>query len=1221
MVVESRVATAELESTGEASCLEPTAAPRHRQAPIPTTTLLRMSKRHFVHSLATGSLFAALAFAGCSGDAEESPARAEDVSPEGATEPMPSSTSSAPTASPAATAPPLVRRRNLAIAYLEAEKHAEARRLFAALATDLPDEPMIQANLGLIALRENDLAAARTHLERAAQGAPGNGDIAILRHHLAVFEGLQDESQQVLEEAIAADPDNVRVRWALIEALQHRPDAAAARAGHMRTLLAAAPANVTVRLAVARALIESEEKDAARTALQDLDAQEIITDGQVRQLYTQAIERLDEENLRAARSMVIALNNVMKPTSAWQNSLAELRGPPVPVAEPVWSFLATDVTEPTSLPRAIDVTFVDVAGDRGVAVDGATAAVVLQEDPDGSPMLAVVQDGGIALLEAGPDGRYAVAHQLPLNAGDVVTRMAAIDWSGDRQLDLVLGFADGSVRTWSRNEEGAWPGDGAELLPAGDAAVQLIFPFDVDQDGDLDVFVGRTGAATAVLRNNADGTFIELAESLGLDQHDVVSITSADLDHDGDLEFVTVDGAGVGARFENLRSGRYAAHMLPLDELGRVAAVTAADLDNDGAFELVFVTRGGGVIALNSSGMRTLAPGTADQDAGRGTIRELDFDNDGWLDLVVEGDPGVRVLRNDGGLRFEAVHGILPAEMGAVRTIATVDLDADGDTDLFAVLPGGTIALLDNEGGNAHGWQRVRLDSIIEGGQRNNSFALGGTVELRAGQAYQIRVIRDPLTTIGLGSFGPADAIRIVWPNGVPQVIIEPEANEAVVEAQHLKGSCPMLFAWNGGELSFVTDLLWRSPLGLKINAQVVAQVGSTKDYVRIAPDQLVAHHGRYDMEVSAPLWETHFFDEITLLAVDHPAELEVYVDERFRAPLPPPFELHVVGDLRAPISAVDHRGADVLGTIAHRDGERLGGFAKGRYQGIAEPHFVELDLGPWDAETKRVRLLASGWIMPTDTSINVASAQGDHAAPRPLRVLIADGEGGWIEHTANAGFPAGKLKTIVLDLPATFPSSDHRVRLETNLEIYWDRLALALGDPAFDAHTVAAKPTAATLDYQGFPEMIRERREDPELPDYTHPVTTARWRDLHGWYTRYGDVAELIEATDDRYVIMNAGDRIRLSFEAQTPPPAGWVRTFILFSDGWVKDGDLNTVESMTAGPLPWHTMTDYPGPGADMPASLRPDHPDWQRFHTRWVDSRPFDERMRPADTRNRP
>ena len=112
-------------------------------------------------------------------------------------------------------------------------------------------------------------------------------------------------------------------------------------------------------------------------------------------------------------------------------------------------------------------------------------------------------------------------------------------------------------------------------------------------------------------------------------------------------------------------------------------------------------------------------------------------------------------------------------------------------------------------------------------------------------------------------------------------------------------------------------------------------------------------------------------------------------------------------------------------------------------------------------------------------------------------------------------------------------------------------------------------------------------------------------WRDLIGYCTRYGDVRELLEKIDDRYVIMNAGDEIALRFAAPEGPPPGWKRDFVWVSDGWEKDGNLNTRFSKTVLPLPYHGMTAYdkpPGRLEDDPVYRRfPD--DWKKYHTRYV------------------
>jgi hypothetical protein len=117
--------------------------------------------------------------------------------------------------------------------------------------------------------------------------------------------------------------------------------------------------------------------------------------------------------------------------------------------------------------------------------------------------------------------------------------------------------------------------------------------------------------------------------------------------------------------------------------------------------------------------------------------------------------------------------------------------------------------------------------------------------------------------------------------------------------------------------------------------------------------------------------------------------------------------------------------------------------------------------------------------------------------------------------------------------------------------------------------------------------------------------ATGQKWRDLEGYYTRYGDIRQLLEKVDDRIVIVNAGDEMWFRFTASAPAPEGWKRDFIMIGDGWIKDGDYNSVFSKTVLPLPYHGLKDYTA----APANLEEDaayrkHPrDWEQFHTRYV------------------
>ncbi len=186
---------------------------------------------------------------------------------------------------------------------------------------------------------------------------------------------------------------------------------------------------------------------------------------------------------------------------------------------------------------------------------------------------------------------------------------------------------------------------------------------------------------------------------------------------------------------------------------------------------------------------------------------------------------------------------------------------------------------------------------------------------------------------------------------------------------------------------------------------------------------------------------------------------------------------------------------------------------------------------------------------------------------------------------------------------------------MRTNLEIYWDQLQWAAAAP--DRNRIQPLGLAgADLHYRGFSAVQAANQSSPEVPYYNNLMSSGQiWHDLEGYATRYGDIRELLEKIDDRMVIANAGDEVRLRFTAPPPPPAGWKRDYVLIGDGWIKDGDLNTVFSKTVLPLPYHGMKDYTVP----PGALENDpayklHPaDWQNFHTRYITPDAFENALR--------
>ena len=226
----------------------------------------------------------------------------------------------------------------------------------------------------------------------------------------------------------------------------------------------------------------------------------------------------------------------------------------------------------------------------------------------------------------------------------------------------------------------------------------------------------------------------------------------------------------------------------------------------------------------------------------------------------------------------------------------------------------------------------------------------------------------------------------------------------------------------------------------------------------------------------------------------------------------------------------------------------------------------------------------------------------------------------------ANLGFPSGKDKTVLIDLDGLLPASgERRLRLSTNLEVFWDRIAWAVGRPDVRITPRRLPMTAADLRYRGFSPMWQRDESSPERPRYAVEGTAPRWLDLEGFHTRFGDVRPLLAGVDDRYVIMNAGDELALRFAEAPPVAPGHVRDFIVIGDGWVKDGDYNTSFSKTVLPLPTHATAVYdsasPSPVLEQDPVYRQHREDWVTFHTRFVAPRVFvDGLARPVQRGSR-
>ena len=1112
-----------------------------------------------------------------------------------------------------------IHHQNLGLAYLEESQPHKAAVEFRVLIDLLPDEAIGYGNLAVAHLRLKNSEEAEVWVKRGLEVQPMHSQLHFILSEIYQWQGKFEEAIAEMNEAVKLDPEDLGARYKLVRhflGMRDDPEATKHAIVHLQTLREQAPTNAVVRLKLAQALLQVERIEEAKQIGAELAALFWDVKEDALKYLKQGLHLLEQGDSKGAKKFIRIFENIQKATPRYQQGIGELvtdiLGHPIEAFNPGFKSRVKAKLSPP-----IDVQFVDVSEEiHGTIWGKPTRVYMANTDSDGNSELYALCSPDIRSNEPrqlNEDGY--VVHAATIHAwsayGDTAA-FADIDKDGDHDQFIFSKEREKIIR----HEKGLF----VNSINVGRVGAELLF-VDYDHDGDLDKFF-VTDSEIEVHRNNADNTFSDVTYQTFLPSEPLTGIDAAvaDFDDDGDIDFFVVNGNGGCTLYDNQRQGRMKAVTdetgIPQDQ--HYSAVAVADYDNDGAVDLFLAVDVSGYDNGDDRDLLRTAPkrtyhqlyrnrgdGTFTRDNCSNEAMEitwglhgwdahfLDYDNDGFLDLWILGKRGmwrshgnnrdVLLFRNDGTGRFRDVSDILPSSLSGGVHGAVGDYDNDGDLDLFLVDGNGQVIALRNDGGNRNSWLQVRLEAVTTGNNKVNIDGIGSKVEVKIDDLYQMKYTTEPVSHFGLGAAERADVLRVVWTNGVPQNVIKPEANQRIVEKQILKGSCPFLYVYDGERYRFVTDLLWRSPLGMITSIGSVAP-DQTADYVKI-PDLMTPKDGVYSLQITEELWETAYFDMVKLMAVDRPAGTEIFVDERYMLPPYPPFKIYTVKERRQPQSAFDHLGNDVSDALRKFDYEYAIEHEPGEYQGVVSPHAIVLNLGDVpDGET--VTLFLTGWIFPTDTSINVSLFQNPQISPVFPYLQVRDAEEKWKTVVDIIGLPAGKNKTIAIDLTDKFLSSDRQVKIATDMQIYWDAAFFSIGDDNdLPIQVTELSPERADLHHRGFSKMYRPTPHAPHLFDYDEVTTTGQWRDLRGHYTRFGDVTPLLQSVDDMYVIMNAGDEMTVEFDAGKLPPLqdGWVRGFILYSDGWDKDGDINTLHSQSVEPLPFHGMSAYPYPDGE--------------------------------------
>jgi len=1106
--------------------------------------------------------------------------------------------------------------RNLAIAGVLAVEKQYAKR----------DEALERYNLSL--------ELARKALSSLRESDPDSGTVDMLEAKLHVT--LEDEARaaELFRAAYEKNPEDHIALMELFALLRNTQGPE--RAEVDRQAASVNPDNLIILENIVR--LQAESKDTAilstlTNAVSVLSPYKGLLAEQNIDLATELpalameIESGDETAWTRVKIRMIQVFNVVKQDFGYHTDMVQLQRHPLEYLIhyfPEGYFKETEEPESTA---GIPVEF-QVFGnaDAITKLEGVLDAKICDFDLDRQLDLVVLQSGKLSIFQQDGSGQnWTMTHSVEVSGE--VSGVLAVDFDRDATTTTPESYVVSDFdfllygKAGLQVVENVLPKDEEQrsLVLLADAfqnaeisGVSKVRVCDIENDGDLDVVL-LCDQGLQLWKNHENWEFSNVTEtalpqSVKAGQPQALAVA----DFNRSLQQDVYVGGGV---FENIRHGRlqWNNSASELIEATDPMAVVVFDIDNNGTADSLSTTGTSvhGVLSGNQPGGKVWKKKTLEIQSSATDLIPVDYDNDGWRDAILWDDRGLERARNLGAGQFSKPERI-DAVSGIVTTVDADDLDDDGDLDLLVVVDG-KIVLLSNEGGNANNWIKVRLcaepDPMFKV-QRCNVHGVGARVDLRNAEGFQSQQADGSVLHFGVGGGAGAEAVRVLWTNGIPQNLLAPESRLTFTEKQELlKGSCPYLYTWTGEKYEFFTDLLWAAPIGLQFGEGITAP---TRDweYLLIPGERLVPEDGQYRLQVTEELWEAAYFDHIELIAVDHPVGTSVFSNEKVGPPSVSQFKVHSFHNesLRPIERVLASNGEDITKVVSTRDGHFTKLFDRRYKQGLVEEYFLEMDLGNL-GDARHVQLVMTGWMFPTDTSINIALSQnGQLQGPRPPFISMArtdgNGEIRWEEIVANMGFPGGKTKTIVVDIPVNeFEGDDYRIRISSSMELYWDEILLAVDAQAESPVLQNARLQRASLHYRGFSKRLPRLHHGPERYLYDEVETKMIWPPMAGNFTRFGETTELISAEDNELVVLASGDEMSVTFEQLPPVREGWKRDFLLHSVGWDKDADLNTLTGHRVEPLPYSDMLQYPP--LDMSEIETPEYRAYlKQYQTRQLD-----------------
>ena len=1085
---------------------------------------------------------------------------------------------------------------NSGIAFLNMQRFDEAREILQKSAQRDPRNPWAWFNLGLMEKAGGDADAAIVDFQKVAALDPYDADTQYFLGLIYSQQQQYDKAIACFQRALELNPFQVSAEFGMAQALQRSGKTADAkihfdRFQHMTSQKLGKPVSFIYgeqgKYSLAEIMQPAPEPVPQAMPVHFVNvtaAANLPNSAAARVATAQANARLDTTTgATASAGVTIGARKTRSPKPAAQStasSLAQFLGSGACIIDyngdgkPDIFLADADGRGNSALYKNIGAgKFLNVTREARLEVhDQQMGCAVGDYDNDGKPDLAVSTNGKIIFFHNEGNGTFKDATKdsgidTEATEGALALGMTFIDFDHDGDLDLYV--------TRFNN------------FPLANPAAPFDFPADAPPPGNV------------LWRNNGNGTFTNWTTETALaGTAPSVGALASDINNDRAIDFVVTGWQKSPVAYLNQREGAFQSTTpWSSDMPAPTAGVVALDFNKDGWMDLAFTHWGAPGLSLwrNNNGKSFERVNLPDLDWMRGWgVAPIDYDDDGWIDLVAVGEDfsgagHIVLLRNEGAAGFRdvtAATGLDKITLKNPRAIIAFDFDGDGATDLLITQNNLPPVLLKNDGGNRYNWIKIALK-----GENDNKSAIGTKVEMYAGALQQKWEVpgasgylgQGPASIVaGLGPERQADVIRLLWPTGVLQDELEIPAHkeELVTEIDRKGSSCPIVFVWNGQKFEFLADMIGPGIVGHWTGPNQ-RNLPNPAEYFKVTGSLAQPQEGRLRFKMLEPMEELDYLDQARLLAVDHPNDVEVYPNEHFASELPfPQFKVIASRDAHLPVGAWDDHSRDLLPLLREQDHKYVTNFPLAPYAGFAEMHWIELDLGEWDP-SRPLRLLMDGFTDYFSASSMYAAWQAG-ITPVPPYVEVQDGSGQWVKVIDDMGFPAGLYRTMVADLTGKIPAGARFIRISTNLRVYWDRIRVD-NSPEDTEFKLTEVPLAeAKLQFRGYPRVVEGNLKNDLSYTYEDVSATGPYARQIGNYTRYGDVTDLMQKTDDEYVIFGSGDEVSVDFDSTHLPdvPTGWTRDYFLYANGFAKDMDFYAAHGDTVDPLPFHTTTPYPYP-----------------------------------------